>query len=66
MQRNRELYLLIMSAADAAAAIELLVKNTKTTIGQLTPVAVSFYAVVNGAGGGPLPRSRTFRKTAWQ
>ncbi len=56
MQRNRELYLPIMSAADAAVAAsvsELLVKNAKTTVGQSTPVAVSIYAVVNGVGGGP-------------
>ncbi len=65
MQRNRELYLLIMSAADAAAAAaaavaELLVKNAKTTVGQPSPVEVSIYTVVNGFGGGPSPSSRTF------
>ncbi len=66
MQRTRELCLPIMSAADATAAAvaELLIKNVKTTVGQLTPVAVSIYAVVNGVGGGPSPGSRTFRKIA--
>ncbi len=68
MQRNRELYLPIMSAADAAAAAvaEMLVKNAKTTVGQPSPAEVSIYTVVNGVGGGPSPGSRTFRKTACQ